>query len=49
MLYVSACSPLPSDAIESTMDLMEKLDYHHHSDDILVDQTRNFLRNILGL
>ena len=38
-----------SDAIESTIELMEKLDYQQHGDDILVEQTRNFLRTILGL
>ena len=31
------------------MTLMENMDYLHNGDDILIDQTRNFLRTTLGL
>ncbi|TFK89146.1 hypothetical protein K466DRAFT_545801 [Polyporus arcularius HHB13444] len=37
------------ESIESTMTIMEKMDYLHNGDDVLIDQTRNFLRTILGL
>ncbi|KAI0362213.1 hypothetical protein OH77DRAFT_1416438 [Trametes cingulata] len=37
------------DVIESAVSLMEKLNYLQNGDDILVDQTRNFLRTTLGL
>ncbi|KAI0748219.1 hypothetical protein C8Q80DRAFT_1104066 [Daedaleopsis nitida] len=37
------------DAIESAINLMVRLDYQQNGEDILVDQTRNFLRTILGL
>ena len=28
---------------------MEKMNYHQHGDDILVEQTKTFLRTVLGL
>ena len=31
------------------MDLMEKMEYLQHGDDILIDQNKNFLRTILGV
>ncbi|PIL24081.1 hypothetical protein GSI_13832 [Ganoderma sinense ZZ0214-1] len=37
------------DAIESTIAVMEKMNYHHNGDDILVEQTKNFLCTTLGL
>ncbi|KAI8998560.1 hypothetical protein BD414DRAFT_519687 [Trametes punicea] len=37
------------EVVESTVSLMEKLDYLQNADDILVDLTRNFLRSTLGL
>ncbi|KAI1795782.1 hypothetical protein LXA43DRAFT_1163651 [Ganoderma leucocontextum] len=37
------------DAIESTITLMEKMNYHQNGDDILIEQTKNFLCTILGL
>ncbi|TBU65728.1 hypothetical protein BD310DRAFT_803111 [Dichomitus squalens] len=37
------------DAIESTISLMEKTNYHQHGDDILIEQTKSFLRTVLGL
>ncbi|KAI0670290.1 hypothetical protein C8Q78DRAFT_114403 [Trametes maxima] len=37
------------EAIEAAISLMEKSNYMQNTDDILVDQTRNFLRTTLGL
>ncbi|KAI0780831.1 hypothetical protein BD413DRAFT_500442 [Trametes elegans] len=37
------------EVIESAITLMENLDYLQHGDDILVDQTKNFLRTTLAL
>ncbi|KAH9946036.1 uncharacterized protein BXZ73DRAFT_86240 [Epithele typhae] len=37
------------EAIEIAMDLLEKMDYLQHGDDILVDQTKNFVRTELAL
>ncbi|KAI9070388.1 hypothetical protein FKP32DRAFT_1586228 [Trametes sanguinea] len=37
------------EAIESAISLLEKLNYLQNADDILVDQTRNFLRTTLGI
>ena len=35
--------------MESAIELMEKADYQHNADDILIEQTRNFLRTVLGM
>ncbi len=38
-----------SEVIEAAISLMEELNYLHNSDDILIDQTKNFLRTTLSL
>lgn len=40
---------LHSEVIEAAVSLMEELDYLHNGDDILIDQTKNFLRTTLAL
>lgn len=41
--------PPHSEVIEAAVSLVEELDYLHNGDDILIDQTKNFLRTTLAL